>query len=171
MDGVKPGARCMAERDPVLNYRPGPQAEVPLAEGEEVLATFLPDPARYWQDTFWLIAFFTVVVGVIFIAIGKAAEIWVGALGVTLALVFRAVFFRSEVFARRWRLTPTRLIGPQGRVAGLGQIAQVRSLMGDVQIVTSGGEKHLIRHLKTARQAVEQIETAIDTYRNSGDRR
>jgi hypothetical protein len=157
----------MAERDPVLNYRPGPQAETPLEDGEIVLTTFLPNPARYWRDHLWLAAFFFVVVGVVFVAIGIADQIWVGALGVALALGFRAVYFRSEVFARRWRLTETRIIGPQGRVVALGHIAQVRSLMGDVQLVTSGGEKHLIRHLKDTRQAVGQIEAAIDTYRNS----
>lgn len=135
----------MSDRDPILNYRPGPQSELPLEPGEEVRATFLPDPARYTRDHVMLAALFIVLVGIAFIFLGKTNEIWIGALGVILAIGFRYVFFRSEVFARRWQLTDRRLIGPQGRQVRLGDVKEVRSLMGDVQIVTRGGDKHLIR--------------------------
>ena len=62
--------------------------------------------------------------------------------------------------ARRWQLTDRRLIGPQGKEVMLLQIALVRSLMGDVQIVSQSGDKHLIRHLAEAAPVVAAIESA-----------
>ncbi len=147
----------MSDRDPILNYRPGPQSELPLEPGEEVRATFLPDPARYTRDHVMLAALFIVLVGVGFVFLGKTNEIWIGALGVILAIGFRYVFFRSEVFARRWQLTDRRLIGPQGRQVRLGDVKEVRSLMGDVQIVTRGGDKHLIRYQADPQAVIARI--------------
>ena len=37
-------------RDEVLNYRPGPDSERPLDDGETVQVTFTADRARYWKD-------------------------------------------------------------------------------------------------------------------------
>jgi hypothetical protein len=150
----------MTSRDPILNYRPGPQSELPLEPGEEVRATFLPDPARYTRDHVMLAALFIVLVGIAFIFLGKTNEIWVGALGVILAIGFRYVFFRSEVFARRWQLTDRRLIGPQGRQVRLTDVKEVRRLMGDVQIVTKGGDKHLIRYQADPQAVIARISGA-----------
>lgn len=150
----------MTGRDPILNYRPGPEAELPLEPGEEVRATFLPDPARYRQDHILLAALFGVLAGLGFVLLGKAGEIWIGAVGAILAIGFRYFFFRSEVFARRWQLTDRRLIGPQGRQVRLNQIRLVRGLMGDVQIVTRGGEKHLIRYQADPKAVIARIESA-----------
>jgi hypothetical protein len=150
----------MTGRDPILNYRPGPDSELPLEPGEEVVANFLPDPTRYRQDHVVLAALFIVLVGVGFVLLGRAAEIWIGALGVILAIGFRYSYFRSEVFARRWRLTDRRLIGPQGRQVRLDQVKLVRGLMGDVQVVSTGGDKHLIRYQGEPEAVMAQIRRA-----------
>ena len=72
----------------------------------------------------------------------------------------RAAWFRSEAFARRWQLTDRRLIGPQGRQVMLLEIKTVRRLMGDVQMVTNSGAKHLIRHLADSEPVLAAIDAA-----------
>lgn len=157
----------MSERDSVHDYRPGPASEAPLEPGERELAVFLPDATRYWRDHVRLALFFIIVVAVAFVVLGKTNEIWIGALGVILAIGFRAVFFRSESFARRWRLTDRRLLGPQGRVMHLLEITTIRHLMGDVQVVTKSGAKHLIRHMADPEQVSAAILAAREARRGA----
>lgn len=149
-------------RDPVLAYRPGPDSELPLEPGEVVRAVFLPDPVRYWRDHAQLALLGIVAVSGVLLLLGKPDQLWVGAAATVAALLFRAVFFRSETFARRWQLTDRRLIGPQGRQVFLLEIRDIRRLMGDVQIVTRSGAKHLIKHLADAAGAEAAIAAARD---------
>ena len=147
----------MSERDEVLNYRTGPDSERPLEEGERLIATFEPDRARYWRDHALLAAFFGAAAMVVLILMGKADQIVTGVLAAFLAIGFRAVFFRSEVMARRWRLTDRRLLGPQAIAVMLLEVTLVRRLMGDVQVVTKTGGKHLLRHMADPDAVVSAI--------------
>lgn len=150
----------MSERDDVLNYRTGPDSEKPLEEGERLVATFEPDRARYWRDHAVLAAFFGAAAIVILILMGKADQIVTGVFAAFLAIGFRAVFFRSEVMARRWRLTDRRLLGPQGIALMLLEVQLVRRLMGDVQVVTKTGGKHLLRHMADPEAVVAAVKQA-----------
>ena len=150
----------MSERDDVLNYRTGPESEIDLDEGERLVAVFEPDAARYWRDHVTLAAFFGAVAMAVLLAMGKADQIVVGVLAAFAAIGFRAVFFRSEVMARRWRLTDRRLLGPQARAVMLLEVAAVRRLMGDVQIVTKSGAKHLLRHMADPEGVVAAVTRA-----------
>lgn len=147
-------------RDSVLNYRPGPQSELPLAEGEPVLAIFAPDRRRYWTDTAAMSGLGIAAVILILPFLGRAAQIPVGILGVVAAVAARAAYLASEVFARRWQLTDRRLIGPQGRQVLLLEIKVLRRLMGDVQVVTGDGQKHLIKHLADPQGTIDRIAAA-----------
>lgn len=148
------------ERDTVHNYRPGPDSEQPLDEGEVVQAEFLADRRRYWYDHAVLGGIGAVLVTVVLIWMGKTDQIGIAIAAIALGMMARAAYFRSEAFARRWRLTQKRLIGPQGRAVMLLEIKAVRRLMGDVQIVTKMGDKHLIKHLSDAEAVVNAIEAA-----------
>ena len=159
----------MSERDTVLNYRTGPESEIDLEEGERLVATFTPDPARYWRDHVTLAAFFGAVAMAVLLALGKADQIVVGVAAAFLAIAFRAVFFRSESLARRWRLTDRRLLGPQARAMFLLEIAEARRLMGDVQIVTKGGGKHLLRHMADPQEVIDTIMAAKAERAKRGD--
>ncbi len=150
----------MSDRDPVHNYRPGPASEAPLAEGEQVLAVFTPDRARYLRDHINMAGLGIIAATVVLFALGRLHTIWAAVLGVVAAVAFRGLFLRSEVFARRWQLTDRRLIGPQGRVVFLLEIQQLRRLWGDVQIVTTDGAKHLMKHLADPQAVIDQIESA-----------
>ena len=147
-------------RDEVHNYRPGPDSEAPLDEGEKVLATYAPDPRRYWIDAGWITAIAIVLVAVILYFMGNFDQLPIAAPAIVIGMVARTAWFRSEVFARRWRLTQKRLVGPQGRAVMLLEIKTVRRLMGDVQIVTTSGAKHLIKHLADGAAVVAEIEAA-----------
>lgn len=147
-------------RDEVHNYIPGAASELPLAEGEVVSQVFTSDKRRYWADhaAFGAIG----IAGVILILpiFGKAGDIPAGIAAVVLALALRGAYLYSEQMARRWQLTDRRLIGPQGRQVVLLQIKTVRRLMGDVQVVSNDGSKHLIKHLADGQAVINAIEAA-----------
>lgn len=146
--------------DDVLRYRPGPQSELPLDDGETVEAVFTADRRRYWADHAAMAAVGVAAVVAILPWTGKADQIPVAAAAVVIGLGLRGLYFRSEVFARRWQLTDRRLIGPQGRQVMLLEIETVRRLFGDVQIITRGGAKHLIKHLADGEAVVTRITAA-----------
>jgi hypothetical protein len=148
------------KRDPVLNYRPGIESELPLQPGEKVTAVFLPDTRRYWYDHFVLGGLGAAAVSAVLLWLGRIDQVGVAVIAILIGMGLRGLYFRSEAFARRWQLTDRRLIGPQGKEVMLLQIALVRSLMGDVQIVSQSGDKHLIRHLAEAAPVVVAIESA-----------
>lgn len=148
------------KRDDVLHYRPGPQSELPLDEGEQVEAVFGADPRRYWTDHAAMAAVGVAAVVAILPWTGKASQIPVAVAAVVVGLGLRGLYFRSEAFARRWQLTDRRLIGPQGRQVMLLEIDKVRRLFGDVQIITRSGAKHLIKHLADGEAVVARIEAA-----------
>lgn len=148
------------ERDAVHNYRPGPQSEQPLEPGEVVEAEFRADRRRYWYDHAVLGGIGAVLVAVVLIWMGKTDQIGIAIAAIALGMMARGAYFRSEAFARRWQLTQKRLIGPQGRAVMLLEITAVRRLMGDVQILTKMGDKHLIKHLADAEAVVRTIEAA-----------
>lgn len=148
------------ERDSVHNYRPGRASELPLEPGEAVAAVFEADPRRYWYDTALLAGIGIVLVSAVLAYLGKPEQIAVAALAIAVGMALRALYFRSEVFKRRWQLTDRRLIGPQGRQVMLLELTAVRRLFGDVQLVSKMGDKHLIKHLANSAGVVAEIEAA-----------
>lgn len=148
------------ERDSVHNYRPGLASELPLEAGEAVSAVFEADRKRYWYDTAVLAGLAIVLVSVVLAYLGKTDQIGFAALAIALGMALRALYFRSEAFARRWQLTDRRLIGPQGKQVMLLELAAVRRLFGDVQLVSKMGDKHLIKHLANGAAVVAEIEAA-----------
>ncbi|OOY29854.1 hypothetical protein BMI90_02600 [Thioclava sp. L04-15] len=121
---------------------------------------FTPDQKRYWTDHAVLAVIGAVIVSAVLFWLGKGNQVTIAAFAIVLGMALRGLYFRSEAFARRWQLTDRRLIGPQGKQVMLLEIDAVRSLMGDVQVVTKGGDKHLIRHLADAAPVVREIESA-----------
>jgi hypothetical protein len=78
---------------------------------------------------------------------------WVGPVGAVLALLVRGWYMASEALGLRWQLTDRRLIIPGGRAFRLADIVQVRPFLGDVQVVTRQGDKHLIKYQPAATAA------------------
>ena len=130
-------------RDSVLG------GEVSLRDGEPVLAEFRADPVAYWRGHAILALAAGAAAGVALVWMGDANP-WVGPLGAAIAIGLRAVYLRSEAMEARWRLTPTRLLGPGLRDIPRARIARARRFLGDVQVVTVDGDKHLMRYMGDA---------------------
>jgi len=127
--------------------------------GEPVLATFAPDRAAYWRSHGIMALAGGVIAGLVLVLIGNPTP-WIGPVGAVLALVARGAYLASEVLALRWQLTDRRLILPGGRAVRLGQITTARPFLGDVQVVTRTGDKHLIRYPADPAAVVAEIERA-----------
>lgn len=127
-------------RDSVLG------GEAPLQEGETVQAEFHADPGAFWRAHGLLALVGGAVAGAVLVAMGDANP-WVGPLGAILAVGARAAYLRSEALAARWRLTDRRLLGPGLRAVPRASIATARRFFGDVQVVTTSGDKHLMKYM------------------------
>lgn len=145
----------MTDRAPAYRDRLPPPV---LPEGEREIARFTPDRARYIRDHVALAAGGGVVVVLILLVIGRGHLLWAGVVGTLAAIAFRGLWFYRDAMRVTWLLTDRALIGPGQERVELPDIVAVRRLMGDVQVVTRGGRKILIRHLPDAAAAQAMIE-------------
>lgn len=135
---------------------------VALDPGEKLIAEFRPDRGRYWRDHAILAVALMAVAGIVLWAIDSPYPA-IGSLGAILAVAVRAAYLASESLAMRWVLTDRRLLLPGGtRVVPLLELATVRPFLGDVQLITRAGDKHLLKHLANAEDVVAQIVAARD---------
>ncbi|MGR3760510.1 hypothetical protein ACUXV3_10325 [Roseobacteraceae bacterium NS-SX3] len=92
----------------------------------------------------------------------NSPHIWTGAIGGLAAIALRGWYMASEELAAVWTLADGCLSGPGGRTARLGEIAQVRSMGSYVQVVTTGGDKHLIKYQADPAATANAIERATE---------
>ena len=130
-----------------------------LVEGERYRAALRPDRAAFIRAHAVMAGIGAVAAGGVLVAMGDA-NWWVGPVAAVGALGVRGVWLMSEAMGFVWHLTDRRLIGPGGRIVALADLERVRILLGDVQIVTRGGDKHLIRYLADASAGMAEIEAA-----------
>lgn len=142
--------------DPTQSYYSNtPTAD--LRSREEVITEFHPDRDTYWRTNAWLAAIAMALgMGVLWI-IGNP-YVWTGAIGGLFAIAVRAFYLASDELKQRWDLTNQRVLGPGGRAIELHDIAEVRTIMGMVQIITKGGDKHLIKNQKDPDATIDAIE-------------
>lgn len=132
----------------------------PLATGEEVLHSFPSDKATYWRDHAWMaVAAMALGMGILW-AIGNP-HVWTGAVGGLFAVGVRATYLASDEANARWDLTDRRLLGPGQRAVPLSEIARVRTLGSAVQIVTRGGDKHLLKYQPDKDATAARIKSAV----------
>jgi hypothetical protein len=63
----------------------------------------------------------------------------------------------------RWVLTDRRVVMAGGqRSVMLLELETVRTLLGDVQLITKAGDKHLLKHLANGSDVVQEITNARD---------
>lgn len=139
----------------------------PLAEGERVLATLTADGTTYIRNHLIMVVVLGFVAGVVLWWVGNPTP-WVGPLAAALAIGIRAAYLRSEALTQAWRVTNQRLLGPGGRAVALTVIREARPFFGDVQIITQGGDKHLIKYQRDAAQTIAAITDARNGKRRKG---
>lgn len=131
-----------------------------LESGEKLLGTIRADKGRYWRDHALLALLGMAGAGAVLWLIGSD-HVAIGSLGAVLALAVRGAYLYSEQMKSVWHLTDKRLILPDGkRSVMLLEIETVRRLMGDLQVITRAGDKHLVKHLTDAQAEVARIEAA-----------
>lgn len=130
-----------------------------LEKGEKVLSKLRSDRGRYWRDHALLAVLGMAGAGAVLWLLGSD-HVAIGSLGAVLALGVRGLYLSSEQLKSVWVLTDRRLVLPGGRSVMLLEIETVRKLMGDIQIITRTGDKHLIKHIADPDAFVALIDQA-----------
>ncbi|RKF16269.1 hypothetical protein D6850_01515 [Roseovarius spongiae] len=137
-----------------------PDGGGPMRAEEIVRHSFRPDRATYYRDHAWMAA--------LAIAAGMAAlwalgnpHVWTGAVGGLAAVALRCFYLASEELDARWDLTDRGLLGPGGRNVPLARITALRGLGSAVQIVTEGGDKHLLKYQRDRAATRARIAAAM----------
>ena len=135
----------------------GTTATAPTLEpGEKLVMELRSDKGRYWRDHAVLALLGMAGAGGVLFLMGSP-HVAIGSLGAVLALAVRGAFLAREQLGFRWYLTDRRLILPGERQVMLLEVETVRKLMGDLQVITKAGDKHLIKHLPDAASVVARI--------------
>ena len=133
--------------------------DTPLLEGEEVLTSFQADRATYTRASTWLAAL-AMAGGMGILWVVGNPYVWTGAIGGLAAVAVRTFYMMSEEMAVRWDLTNMRILGPQQRVIRLGEIKDIRTLGAMVQVITTTGDKHLIKYQADKAATIARIRAA-----------
>ncbi len=130
-----------------------------LAEGETVRHTFRPDRGVYLRDNAWMAAV-AMAGGMAILWLMGNPHVWTGAIGGLAAIALRAWYLSDEEFAVQWLLTDTRLLGPNERVVRLGEITKLNKMASTVQIITSTGDKHLMKYQGNRDDTIRRLQSA-----------
>jgi hypothetical protein len=133
--------------------------QAPLDSDETLLAGLTPDAGVYWRSHGIMAVVLGLLAGITLVVMQQPAP-WVGPLGAVLAIGLRATYLKSEALGEVWRLTNRRLLGPAGRIVPLSSLKTAQPFFGAVQLITQGGDKHLIKYQLDAVAVVAAIEKA-----------
>ncbi len=121
---------------------------------------FAPDRMTYVRSHATLAAVAMSGGMIILWAIGNP-YVWTGAIGGLAAVIVRGWYLMDEELAQGWEIAETGLKGPGLRFAGFDEIDKLRSLGSAVQIITRGGDKHLIKYQPEPAETIARITTAM----------
>ncbi len=121
---------------------------------------FTPNKGAYIQTNLTLAAIAMAGAMIVLWLIGNP-YVWTGAPAGLAAIGIRAWYLASEELNNTWEMSETTLTGPGGRVVPLNQIEAVNTMGSFVQIVTNGGDKHLIKYQADPAATKATIERAI----------
>jgi len=116
-----------------------------LNAGEDIVQSFSADRATYWRDHAWMAAVAMAAGMVILWALGNP-HVWTGAIGGLAAIAIRGFYIASDELNVRWDMTNQRLLGPQTRIVPLESIKDVRTIANSVQVITTTGDKYLLKY-------------------------
>jgi len=118
-----------------------------------------PDRGAYVRAHAWMAAIGMGGAMAVLWIIGSP-HIWTGAIGGLAAIALRGWYMASEELAVVWTLTKDALTGPAGRSVPLSRIGTIRTMGSYVQVVTTDGDKHLIKYQADPAATLNAIERA-----------
>lgn len=123
------------------------------------MTTFRADKATYWQThkVMGVIAM-ALAFGVLWIA-GNPYP-WTGLVGGAAAIGLRGWYLKDEELAHEWQMENGVLSGPGERRVFLSDLVTVKSIGSAVQLITTAGDKHLIKFQADPAATVTQINAA-----------
>jgi hypothetical protein len=124
---------------------------------DPVIARFAADRRTYIRDHLILAVFASLAVMVVLYLMGND-DAWVAFIAAPLAIAVRGFYLASDDLHAVWELTGSGLSGPGGRHVNLGDIQTVRTLGSATQIVTRGGDKHLMKYMADPRAVAARID-------------
>ncbi|ANB34140.1 hypothetical protein JMM63_19265 [Rhodovulum sulfidophilum] len=136
-----------------------PKTEAPLEDGETVQIQFRADRGAYLKAHAIIAVLAGIGATVLLAATGNPYP-WAGIVAAVLAIAVRGAFLMSDELGTRWVLTDRALLGPGGRRVRLSSIARVRTIGAATQVITLGGDKHLIKFLADPAGVKTRIEAA-----------
>lgn len=122
---------------------------------------FNPNRSAYVTAHAWM-AVVAMVAGMIILwAVGNP-YVWTGAIGGLGAICLRGWYMMSEEMEVVWRISDGVLTGPAERRVPLDQIEKVKTMGSYVQVITKGGDKHLIKYQSSPSTTVAALNHAIE---------
>lgn len=131
-----------------------------LPAGHELLHSFPPSRQTYIREHIMLAAIGAVVLSGGLMAAGNP-HAWTGIIGSVLAIGARGAYAMSEQLAMTWRITDKALIGPDMRQITHANIANARTFLSAMQVITTSGDKYLIKYQPDPAASAAQILRAI----------
>ena len=120
---------------------------------------FTPNRSAYITAHAWMAAI-AMVAGMVILWALDNPHVWTGAIGGLAAIVLRGWYMMSEELAVVWRIENGVLTGPAERRVALNQIEAVKTMGSYVQVITKGGDKHLIKYQASPAFTASTIEGA-----------
>ncbi|MCE8512208.1 hypothetical protein KBY22_05855 [Ruegeria pomeroyi] len=120
---------------------------------------FVADRQAYLRNHTWMAAIAMGGAMAVLWALGNP-YIWTGAPAGLAAIALRGWYLASEELAVVWEISEGTLSGPGPRVP-LSQIEMVRTMGSYVQVITKGGDKHLIKYQADPAATKAAIERAM----------
>ena len=120
---------------------------------------FSPDKTTYIRSHAWMAALAIAAAMALLWIVGND-DIWIGAVGGLAAIALRGWYMASEEMAVVWTLKDGQLTGPQGRIIATSQIEKLRTVFGAVQVITTTGDKHLIKYQADPAAVISALERA-----------
>jgi hypothetical protein len=123
------------------------------------MITFSPDKKTYLRTHLNM--------GVVAMALGTGVlwmmgnpHYWTGLIGGAFAVALRGWYLQDEELGHSWTMDKGILSGPAERRVHLSDLAQVKSIGSAVQLITTSGDKHLIKFQADTQATINQINAA-----------
>lgn len=125
------------------------------------IAAFPPARSTYIREHIMLAAIGSLLLSGLLVYMGNPHP-WTGIVGSVLAIGARGAYAMNEQLGMVWKLSETRLIGPDERVLPLADVADAKTLFSALQIITYSGDKYLIKYQADPAAGAARIIAARD---------